>query len=180
MDVRSILQECMERLGLGDGEESYQARRTQLISLLNEGIMDISNSIRPWQRHNALLEQGKLNTGRLPFSCEKLLFAHHKGQRVLFYYGRGPEELVFPGLEEGRVQLTYRYRPAAVELDEDEVELPAYFQPLLVEYICLKMRSGQGSGGLEEARLALAQYEQQKRHMSLCYPEPTESRFYNR
>ena len=100
-------------------------------------------------------------------------------ERRLFYYGSTRGTLLFPGMGDGTVEITYRYQPPLLMELSDEPQLPEGMQGLLVEYAAARERSRFDAASQNAARLDLTLYRELKGKLKRNYPAQDLSRIYN-
>ena len=141
--------------------------------------MDLTVELRPWRRDTVTVTRGKAELSTLPLACHKVLAARIDGKRRLFYYGSTRGTLLFPGLADGTVEITYRYQPPLLMELSDEPQLPEGMQGLLVEYAAARERSRFDAASQNAARLDLTLYRDLKGKLKRNYPAQDLSRIYN-
>lgn len=181
MELLTILQKSMALIGLPEDEETLELWRPRLLHWCNEGLMDLSLSLRPWYKETVqVYAGGKVYTDALAYRCVKVLGIEREGRRLTFYYDLSPQELLVPEAKEGEmVDLVYRYMPQDLEEDEDVPELPESCHGMLVSYIVAREKSQLDAGAHNVGRYSMALYEKQKQGWLKNQPSPWENQFYN-
>ena len=129
---------------------------------LNEALLDLTAEFRPWRRDELTVQNGQAELSDLPCACLKVLSAFVGGQRRLFYYGSTRGTLLFPGMENGTAEITYRYLPALLQELTDEPALSEPLQELLVEYAAARERSRFDAASPNAAKLDLTLYREMR------------------
>jgi hypothetical protein len=179
MTGQTLIELILRRLDRPTDSATVALYRERLLGYLNEAILDLTASLRPWRRDVLPVIGGQAYLSSLPRTCLKVLTARVNGVRWLFYYGSSQESIVFPGIDNGIVEITYRYQPALLEGLTDEVQLPEEVQELLVEYAAARERSRFDAASQNAARLELALYRELKGELGRTQPPAEPSRFYH-
>jgi len=173
------MEQTLRRLDRPTDSATIALYRERLLGYLNEAIMDLTASLRPWRRDELVVMAGQAELSALPRTCLKVLAARVDGERRLFYYGSTQGTILFPGMTEGIVELTYRYQPDLLVDPEDEVQLPEEVRDLLVEYAAARERSRFDAASQNAARLELTLYRELKGKMGRSMPPAELSQIYH-
>ena len=179
MTTLKLMEMTLRKLDRPADNSTVTLYKERLMGYLNEAMLDLTAEFRPWRRDALTVTNGQAELDDLPCACLKVLGAFVDGQRRLFYYGSTRGTLLFPGMGEGTVELTYRYQPALLSKLSDEPQLPDGWQGLLVEYAAARERSRFDAASQNAATLDLTLYREMKRKLKQGYPAPDLSRFYN-
>jgi hypothetical protein len=179
MTTIQLIQMTLRKLDRPIDSGTVALYKERLIGYFNEALMDLSAEFRPWRRDILSVTNGQADLSDLPRTCLKVLAARVNGQRRLFYYGSTRGTILFPGMEDGDVELTYRYLPALLEELTDEPQLPEEIQGLLAEYAAARERSRFDAASQNAARIDLTLYRERKGQLRRSYPTWDLSRIYN-
>ena len=179
MTTLQLIQMTLRKLDRPTDNDTVALYRERLTGYLNEAIMDLTVELRPWRRDTVTVTRGKAELSTLPLACHKVLAARIDGKRRLFYYGSTRGTLLFPGMGDGTVEITYRYQPDQLAELTDEPQLPAGLQGLLVEYAAARERGRFDAASQNAARLDLTLYRDLKGKLKRNYPAPDLSQIYN-
>ena len=125
------------------------------------------------------MTNGQAELSSLPRACLRVLAARVDGERRLFYYGSTRGTLLFPGMGDGTVEITYRYQPDLLTELTDEPQLPEGLQGLLVEYAAARERSRFDAASQNAARMDLTLYREMKGKLRRACAAPDLSRIYH-
>ena len=139
--------------------------REKLTMFANDAIDDLTRTLRPWRRDTAVLSNGTVDLSSLPYPVSKALGVERKGLRIPFYYGTDVSVLHLKGVEDGPVDVVYRYLPAMLTQPTDEPQLPAACHPLIVLYMVARFEMHNDAQGLSHANMLLSLYERRKRRL---------------
>ena len=112
MTTQQLIQMTLRKLDRPTDNDTVTLYKERLLGYLNEALLDLTADFRPWRRDTLTVANGQAELSSLPRACLKVLAARVEGQRRLFYYGSTRGTLLFPGMGEGTVELTYRFLPA--------------------------------------------------------------------
>ena len=112
MTTLKLMEATLRKLDRPTDTATVTLYKERLLGYLNEALLDLTAELRPWRRDTVTVTGGQAELSGLPHACLKVLAARVDGQRRLFYYGSTRGTLLFPGMEDGTVELTYRYQPA--------------------------------------------------------------------
>jgi hypothetical protein len=146
--------------------------REKLKLFANDAIDDLTRSLRPWRRDPAVLSNGTVDLSTLPYPVSKALGVERKGLRIPFYYGTDVTRVHVKGVEDGPVDVVYRYLPAALENPNDVPQLPAACHPLIVLYMVARFQMHSDASGLSQSNLLMSLYERRKRRLRMDLDEP--------
>ena len=179
MTTLQLMKMTLRKLDRPTDSSTVALYKERLLGFLNEAVLDLTAEFRPWRRDTVTVTNGQAELSGLPRTCLKVLAARIDGQRRLFYYGSTRGTLLFPGMRNGTVELTYRYQPALLTELTDEPQLPEGFQGLMAEYAAARERSRFDAASQNAARLDLTLYQQMKGNLKRGYPAPDLSRIYH-
>lgn len=179
MTTLKLMEMTLRKLDRPTDNGTVTLYKERLLGYLNEALLDLTAEFRPWRRDDLTVTNGQADLDGLPRACLKVLAARVDGQRRLFYYGSTRGTLLFPGMAEGTVEITYRYQPALLTELTDEPQLPEGFQGLLVEYAAARERSRFDAASQNAARMDLTLYREMKGQLKRGYPAPDLSRIYH-
>ncbi len=179
MTTLQLMKMTLRKLDRPTDNDTVALYQERLLGYLNEALLDLTAEFRPWRRDTVTVTNGQAELSGLPRTCLKVLAARIDGQRRLFYYGSTRGTLLFPGMRNGTVELTYRYQPALLTELTDEPQLPEGFQGLMAEYAATRERSRFDAASQNAARLDLTLYQQMKGNLKRGYPAPDLSRIYH-
>ena len=162
MTALQLIQRTLRKLDRPTDNDTVALYRERLTGYLNEAIMDLTVELRPWRRDTVSVTRGKAELSTLPLACHKVLAARIDGKRRLFYYGSTRNTLLFPGMENGTAEITYRYLPALLQELTDEPALSEPLQELLVEYAAARERSRFDAASQNAAKLDLTLYREMR------------------
>ena len=140
MTTLELIKMTLRKLDRPTDNDTVALYKERLLGYLNEAMLDLTAELRPWRRDTLAVTSGQADLSGLPCVCLKVLAARIDGQRRLFYYGATRSTLLFPGVGDGTVEITYRYQPDQLAELTDEPQLPAGLQGLLVEYAAARER----------------------------------------
>ena len=178
MTTQKLMELTLRKLDRPIDSNTLALYKERLLGYLNEALLDLTAEFRPWRRDTVTVTGGQVDLDLLPRTCLKVLAARIDGRRRLFYYGSTRGTLLFPGMEDGTVELTYRYQPALLAELTDEPQLSEGLQGLLVEYAAARERSRFDAASQNAARLDLALYQELKRNLKRGYPAPDFAQIY--
>jgi len=179
MTTLKLMENVLRKLDRPVDESTVALYADRLLGYLNEAMLDLTAEFRPWRRDTLLVTGGQADLSGLPRTCLKVLAARIDGQRRLFYYGPTRHTLLFPGMGDGSVELTYRYQPALLRELGDEPQLPEGFEGLLTEYAAARERSRFDAASQNAAKLDLTLYREMKGKLRRGYPAPDLSQIYH-
>ena len=179
MTTLELIKMTLRKLDRPTDNDTVALYKERLLGYLNEAMLDLTAELRPWRRDTLAVTSGQADLSGLPRVCLKVLAARIDGQRRLFYYGATRSTLLFPGVGDGTVEITYRYQPDLLEELTDEPQLPEGMQGLLVEYAAARERSRFDAASQNAARLDLTLYRELKGKLKRNYPAQDLSRIYN-
>ena len=179
MTALDLMKLALRKLDRPTNSDTVALYRERMLGYLNEALLDLTVELRPWRRDTVALVNGQAQTSDLPCACHKVLAARIDGRRRLFYYGATRGTLLFPGMADGTVEITYRYQPALLTELTDEPQLPEGLQGLLVEYAAARERSRFDAASQNAARMDLTLYRELKGQLKRGYPAPDLSRIYH-
>ena len=179
MTTLKLMEMTLRKLDRPTDNDTVALYKERLLGYLNEAMLDLTAEFRPWRRDTLTVANGQAELSSLPRTCLKVLAARVEGQRRLFYYGSTRGTLLFPGMEEGTVELTYRYQPALLTELSDEPQLPEGWQGLLAEYAAARERSRFDAASQNAAKLDLTLYRELKGKLRRGYPAPDLSQIYH-
>ena len=179
MTTLQLMQLTLRKLDRPTDNDTVALYKERLLGYLNEALLDLTAELRPWRRDPVTVTNGQADLTGLPCACVKVLAARVDQARRLFYYGSTRSTLVFPGMENGTVELTYRYQPTTLSELTDEPQLPEALQPLLVEYAAARERSRFDAASQNAARLDLTLYRQLTARLRRNYPAPDMAQIYH-
>ena len=179
MTTLQLMKMTLRKLDRPTDNDTVALYQERLLGYLNEALLDLTAEFRPWRRDTVTVTNGQAELSGLPRTCLKVLAVRIDGQRRLFYYGSTRGTLLFPGMRNGTVELTYRYQPALLTELTDEPQLPEGFQGLMAEYAAARERSRFDAASQNAARLDLTLYQQMKGNLKRGYPAPDLSRIYH-
>ena len=179
MTTQNLMKMTLRRLDRPTDDDTVALYKDRLLGYLNEAILDLTGAFRPWRRDTLTVTNGQAELSTLPRSCLKVLAARVDDERRLFYYGSTRGTLLFPGMGDGTVEITYRYQPALLAELTDEPQLPEALQELMVTYAAARERSRFDAASQNAARLDLTLYREMKDQLRRGYPAPDLSRIYH-
>lgn len=179
MTALKLMEMTLRRLDRPTDSSTVALYQERLMGYLNEAILDLAGEFRPWRRDSLTVTDGQAELSSLPCACLKVLSVFVDGQRRLFYYGSTRGTLLFPGMESGTAEITYRYQPAMLAELTDEPQLPEGLQGLMVEYAAARERSRFDAASQNAARIDLTLYRESKGKLKRGYPAPDGCLFYN-
>ena len=178
MTTQKLMEMTLRKLDRPTDSDTVALYRERLLGYLNEALLDLTVELRPWRRDTLTVTGGQADLSGLPRACLKVLAARVDGARRLFYYGSTRGTLLFPGMGDGTVELTYRYQPALLREQTDEPQLPEGFQGMMAEYAAARERSRFDAASQNAARMDLTLYRELKGKLKRGYPAPDLSRIY--
>ncbi len=179
MTTQKLMEMTLRKLDRPTDNSTVALYKERLLGYLNEAILDLTAEFRPWRRDTVTVTGGQAELSTLPCACLKVLAACVDKERRLFYYGSTRGTLLFPGMGDGTVEITYRYQPPLLMELSDEPQLPEGMQGLLVEYAAARERSRFDAASQNAARLDLTLYRELKGKLKRNYPAQDLSRIYN-
>ena len=179
MTTQQLIKMTLRKLDRPTDNDTVTLYKERLLGYLNEALLDLTADFRPWRRDTLTVANGQAELSGLPCACLKVLAARVDGQRRLFYYGSTRGTLLFPGLTDGTVEVTYRYQPAELAELTDEPQLPEGFQGLLAEYAAARERGRFDAASQNAARLDLTLYRELKGKLKKGYPAPDAGKIYH-
>lgn len=179
MTALQLIQSVLRKLDRPTDDDTVAMYKEWLLGYLNEALLDLTAELRPWRRDTLAMTGGQAELGDLPCTCLKVLSAQIDGQRRLFYYGSTRGTLLFPGLGDGTVELTYRYQPDLLTELDDEPQLPEGLQGLLAEYAAARERSRFDAASQNAAQLDLTLYRELRNGLKRGYPAPDLAQLYH-
>ncbi len=179
MTTQKLMELTLRKLDRPTDSATLALYKDRLLGYFNEAMLDLTAEFRPWRRDTLAVTGGKADLSSLPRACLKVLAARIDGQRRLFYYGATRSILLFPGMGDGTVEITYRYQPDLLEELTDEPQLPEGIQGLLVEYAAARERSRFDAASQNAARLDLTLYRELKGKLRRNCPAPDLSQIYH-
>ena len=179
MTTLELIQMTLRKLDRPTDNDTAALYRERFVGYLNEALLDLTAEFRPWRRDTLTVTDGQAELSDLPRTCLKVLAARVDGQRRLFYYGSTQGTILFPGMGDGTVEITYRYLPALLGELTDEPQLPEEIQELLAEYAAARERSRFDAASQNAARLDLTLYRELKGQLRRGYPAADLSRIYH-
>ena len=179
MTTLELIKMTLRKLDRPTDNDTVALYKERLLGYLNEAMLDLTAELRPWRRDTLAVTSGQADLSGLPRVCLKVLAARIDGQRQLFYYGATRSTLLFPGVGDGTVEITYRYQPEQLAELTDEPQLPAGLQGLLVEYAAARERGRFDAASQNAARLDLTLYRELKGKLRRNYPAPDLSQIYH-
>ena len=179
MNAQQLIELVLRKLDRPADSATVELYRDRLMGYFNEAILDLVAEYRPWRRDTLPVAAGQADLSALPRGSLKVIAARVDGTRRLFYYGSDREKLLFPGLGEGTVEITYWYQPAMLQSLSDEPQLPEAFHVLLAEYAAARERSRFDAASQNGARLDLTLYRELKGKLRRAFPSAELSRIYN-
>ena len=179
MTALKLMEATLRKLDRPTDNGTVALYKERLLGYLNEALLDLTAEFRPWRRDTLTVTGGQTELSDLPRTCLKVLAARVDAKRRLFYYGSTRGTLLFPGMEDGTVEITYRYQPALLSELTDEPQLPEGLQGLLVEYAAARERSRFDTASQNAARLDLTLYREMKGKLKRGYPAPDLSQIYH-
>ncbi len=179
MTTLQLMEMTLRKLDRPIDDDTVALYKQRLLGYLNEALLDLTAEFRPWRRDFLSVTNGQTELSDLPRACLKVLAARVDGRRRLFYYGSTRGTLLFPGMGDGTVEITYRYQPALLTELADEPQLPEGMQGLLAEYAAARERSRFDAASQNAGRLDLTLYRELKGKLKRGYPGPDEPRIYH-
>ena len=179
MTAQALIELTLRQLDRPTDALTVNLYRERLMAYMNEAILDLTLSLRPWRKDYLPVTDGQADLSALPGTCLKVLAAWVDGSRRLFYYGDTKETIRFPGMGDGTAEITYRYLPDPLLELTDHVQLPEEVQGLLVEYAAARERSRFDADSQNAARLSLTLYRELKDKLGLSQPPAEPSQIYN-
>ena len=179
MTTLQLMKMTLRKLDRPTDNDTVALYQERLLGYLNEALLDLTAELRPWRRDTVTVTSGQAELNGLPRTCLKVLAARIDGQRRLFYYGSTRGTLLFPGVEDGTAEITYRYQPALLGELTDEPQIPEGLQGLLAEYAAARERSRFDAASQNAARLDLTLYQQMKGKLKRGCPAPDLSQIYH-
>ena len=179
MTTLKLMEMTLRKLDRPTDNSTVALYQERLLGYLNEAMLDLTAELRPWRRDTLSVTDGQADLSGLPCACLKVLAARVDDKRRLFYYGSTRGVLLFPGMGDGTVEITYRYQPALLTALTDEPPLPEGMQGLLAEYAAARERSRFDAASQNAARIDLTLYREMKGRLKRNYPAPDLSRFYH-
>ena len=179
MTVQKLMEAVLRKLDRPTDTATVTLYKERLLGYLNEALLDLTGELRPWRRDDLTVTGGQAELSGLPHACLKVLAVRVDGERRLFYYGSTRGTLLFPGMGDGTVEITYRYQPALLAELTDEPELPEGLQGLLVEYAAARERARFDAASQNAARIDLTLYREMRGQLKRGYPAPDLSQIYH-
>ena len=162
MTTLKLMEATLRKLDRPTDTATVTLYKERLLGFLNESLLDLTVELRPWRRDTVALVNGQAQISDLPCACHKVLAARIDGQRRLFYYGATRGTLLFPGVGDGTVEITYRYRPTLLRELTDEPQLPEELQELMAEYAAARERGRFDAASQNAAKLDLTLYREMR------------------
>ena len=161
MTVNQIIRLSLEQLNRACGDTDIALCKDRFISYINDGISDLTLSVKPTTTEMLTAIYGRLDISELSYYCTKILSVEKDGVPVSFL--RTGASMSVTVAEDGEYAITYCLMPRAVTEITDIPNLPAYVQQLLVLYCVARerMATDTSTQGGSEAYLRL--YELGKR-----------------
>ncbi len=179
MTTLQLIHMTLRKLDRPTDNDTVALYRERFVGYFNEALLDLTAEFRPWRRDDLTVTNGQAELSDLPHACLKVLAARVDGQRRLFYYGSTRGTLLFPGMRDGTVELTYRFLPALLGELTDEPQLPEGLQELLAEYAAARERSRFDAASQNAAKLDLTLYRELKGKLRRNYSDPDQARIYH-
>ena len=179
MTALDLMKLTLRKLDRPTDSDTVALYRERMLGYLNEALLDLTVELRPWRRDTVALVNGQAQISDLPCACHKVLAARIDGQRRLFYYGATRGTLLFPGVGDGTVEITYRYRPTLLRELTDEPQLPEELQELMAEYAAARERGRFDAASQNAAKLDLTLYRELKGKLRRNYSDPDQARIYH-
>ena len=179
MTALDLMKLALRKLDRPTDNDTVALYRERLLGFLNESLLDLTVELRPWRRDTVALVNGQAQISDLPCACHKVLAARIDGQRRLFYYGATRGTLLFPGVGDGTVEITYRYQPTLLRELTDEPQLPEELQELMAEYAAARERGRFDAASQNAAKLDLTLYRELKGKLRRNYSDPDQARIYH-
>ena len=179
MNTLQLIQMTLRKLDRPVDNDTVALYKERLVGYFNEALLDLAVELRPWRRDELTVTNGQAELSGLPRTCHKVLSARIDGQRRLFYYGSTQGTILFPGMGNGVVELTYRYLPALLRELTDEPQVPETVQEMLVEYAAARERSRFDAASQNAARLDLTLYRELKGKLKRGYPSAELDQIYH-
>lgn len=178
--VSELISSALAQLDHPEDTAALPLWKEKLLRFANEAVVDLYETFRPWRRDPLPLQNGVLDLSLLPHPVGKVLGVERSGMRVPFYFDTNARTIRVPGAADGPMTVVYRYLPTPLEEEDDEPELPASCQPLIVLYMTGRFSLLNDAQGMNHASAALSLYENAKRRLRLDFDEPTDYRITNR
>ena len=179
MTTQKLMEAALRKLDRPTDSDTLELYRERLLGYLNEALLDLTSEFRPWRRDAVAVTGGQAELDNLPRACLKVLAARVDGQRRLFYYGSTRGTLLFPGMGDGTVELTYRYQPRLLSALDEEPQLPEGLQGLMAEYAAARERARFDAASQNAARIDLTLYKELKGKLKRTCPAPELAQIYH-
>lgn len=165
MTLKELLTGALLQLDRGTDAQTLESWRDKLTRYLNDAMIDLTGELQPRRTDELTLTQGTLELGDLPRDVVKVIALTRENTRLPFYYGLSSETLRVPAVEDGTVQVTYRYMPEALRVDTDVPDLPEWCHGALISYAVGRERAGGDATSISAARACFELYNAAKRLM---------------
>lgn len=166
MTLLEMLTGALTMLERGTDAQTVESWRDKLTRYLNDAMLDMTAALRPRRTETVSLSSGEIDLSALSRGCVKALKLTRGGRRYVFYYGSGTGRLHVPGVPDGEMTLTYRYRPAPLAFDTDVPDLPEACHGALIQYAVARERAMGDHASISSARACFELYLTAKR--ALC------------
>lgn len=165
MTLKEMIVGSLQQLDRNTDSQTVELWRDKLTQYINDAMVDLSGTIRPFRTDELTLTDTRLDTTALPRTCVKVLSLSRGDVRLAFFYGGQIGQLCVPGAADGPVQVTYRCLPQRLMADTDVPELPEWSHSTLISYVVGRERASGDNMSMGAARACFDVYNVAKRAM---------------
>jgi len=165
MTLKEMLMGALLQLDRGTDAQTLESWRDKLTRYLNDAMIDLTSELQPRRTESLMLTNGSLDLSKLSRSCVKTIGLEKGGTRLPYYYGAATDTLRVPAVEDGLVNVTYRFMPPMLSEDEDIPELPEWSHGAMIGYAVGRERAIGDARDIVAARACFEVYNSAKRMM---------------
>jgi hypothetical protein len=165
MTLKELLTGALLQLGRGTDAQTLESWRDKLTRYINDAMIDLTADLQPRRTDTLTLTDGTLITSELPRAAVKILALTRGDVRLPFYYGLATDRLRVPCVEDGEIDVTYRYMPESLKVDTDIPDLPEWCHGALISYAVGRERAAGDGASIAAARACFELYNASKRVM---------------
>jgi len=133
MTLVDIITRSLIELNRGTDAQSMEEWRTKLTIFANDAVQELAEHMELRRTETVTAEDGKILVKSLQRPCIKVVDVRQNGGTIAFTQAENSYEVNVSS--NGEMEVEYRYAPLEMANDNDEPDIPAYLQRLIVSYV---------------------------------------------
>jgi len=158
-----IIASALAQLDRKPTSQNIAVWRDRMIRFANDAVVDLAHHMKLKRADVAVVENGELDTGKLPEPCVKVLSVWRNGRPFEVLSEAGSTVLV--NCPDGEVKVIYRWIPREMTNDTETPAVPVHTHGLIVSYVIGRERATSDPSMQRGGNIYFEMYNEGKRKL---------------